>query len=149
MKLAYSAYKQSTFQQMGRYFFDHLLKKWLFLLLATMSVYIISSAIDEPLSKMWSISNGVDCPAVMWQMWFLARNLILDCKVCLPWLWLLQADILLSILSAPLIVIFRAKKIIGYSLMVLIIFISVIVGYAILDNQGVLYEPYKIFNMQK
>lgn len=148
LKLAYSVYKQRSFHQMGRFFFDELLNKWVLLVLLTMFVYGIMGLIDQPLSKIWSINYGQDCPTVMWQMWFLFRNLQMDCKVCLPWFWLLQSELLLTIFAAPFIIIFRIHKILGYGLLMLIIFASTIVGYAILDNQGVIFEPYKLFNMQ-
>jgi hypothetical protein len=91
MKLAYGVYKLKSFHQIGRYFFDQLLKKWAFMLLMSLTVYAILSYIDDPLSTIWKNNNGKDCPNAMWQIWFAVRNLQLDCKVCLPWFWLLQS----------------------------------------------------------
>ena len=89
MKLAYGVYKFTTFHEIGRFFFDQLLKKWVFLLLITISIYGFMSYTDKPISKYWDINYGADCPKTMWETWFLFRHLQLDKKVCLPWLWIL------------------------------------------------------------
>lgn len=104
---------------------------------------------DEPLSKYWNLSFAQDCPKYIWQEWFLFRNFQLDGKVCLPWLWIIEADIFLTLLSAPFIIIFRIKKNIGYTLMGLVCFISMVIGFAILSDQIVTFEPTKMFNQQK
>jgi hypothetical protein len=83
----------------------------------------------------------------MYQIWFVFRNLQLDCKACLQWFWILEVDILLTIIAAPFFIIFRTKRALGYGLFTLIIFTSLIIAYAILKDQGILFEPYKIFNM--
>lgn len=67
----------------------------------------------------------------------------------MPWLWILEADIFLTLISAPFVVIFRLKKNLGYALMLIVCFISMTISYAILDDQGIIFEPTKIFNMQK
>jgi hypothetical protein len=46
MKLAYGAYKFTNFHEVGRFFFDHLLKKWTFLLIITLSIYGFMSYTD-------------------------------------------------------------------------------------------------------
>jgi hypothetical protein len=89
IKLSYAVYKLTSFHQIGRFFFDQLLKKWVILILFSMTVYIIMAMIDDPLSRVWKNNYGQDCPSVMWQIWFVFRNLQLDCKVCLQWFWLL------------------------------------------------------------
>jgi hypothetical protein len=55
----------------------------------------------------------------------------------------------LTLLAAPFIIIFRIKKNLGYMLMGLVCFISMIISFAILSDQGVIFEPTKIFNQQK
>jgi hypothetical protein len=85
----------------------------------------------------------------MWQIWFLFRHLQLDTNVCLPWLWILEAEIFLTLISAPFIIIFRIKKNLGYGLLGMICAVSLVVGFSILDGQGILFEPTKLFNMQK
>jgi hypothetical protein len=148
MKLAYGIYKFSTFHEIGRYFFDQLLKKWTFFLIITLSIYGIMSFTNEPLSKYWMINFGQDCPKYIWQDWFLFRHFQLDNKVCLPWLYIIEADIFLTLIAAPFIVIFRIKKSLGYFLMSLVCLISLVICFAILDDQGIIFEPTKIFNMQ-
>jgi uncharacterized membrane protein YdcZ (DUF606 family) len=37
----------------------------------------------------------------------------------------------------------------GYALMTLVVVVSSIVGYAILDDLGIVFEPTKLFNQQK
>lgn len=61
----------------------------------------------------------------------------------------MEVDILLTILAAPLFIVYRTKKWLGYSLFSLTIVISWIVSYAILESQNILFEPYKLFNMAK
>jgi len=70
----------------------------------------------------------------MYQMWFVFRSLILDCKVCLQWFWILEVDILLTILAAPFFIIYRTKKWIGYSLFTLSMVISIIFAFAVLES---------------
>lgn len=67
MRLAYGVYKFVTFHEIGRYFFDQLLKKWVFLLIITLGTYGMMYYTDAPLSKYWSINFGQDCPKYMWQ----------------------------------------------------------------------------------
>jgi hypothetical protein len=67
MKLAYGVYKFTTFQEVGRYFFDQLLKKWVFFFIVSLSIYGVMSYTDEPLSKYWMINFAQDCPKYMWQ----------------------------------------------------------------------------------
>ena len=85
----------------------------------------------------------------MYQIWFVFRNLQLDCKVCLQWFWIMEVDILLTILAAPLFIVYRTKRILGYSIFTMDIVISMIASYAILESQNILFEPYKLFNMAK
>jgi hypothetical protein len=94
----------------------------------------MSYLISEPLSKVWRDNNGKDCPLYIWQTWFLFRNLLLDCKICLPWFTLLEADLLFTILSAPFIVIFKVSKKMGYFLIFMLMLTSVLISYAILKN---------------
>ena len=101
---------------------------------------------DEPLNKLWKEKTAEQCPSTIYQIWFLFRGLQFDGKSCMPWLWVLESEILLSILAAPFYIIYKTKKSLGYILFSLIIFTSIIVGYAVLDNQSVVFEPYKIFN---
>ncbi len=149
MKLAYGVYKFTSFHEIGRYFFDQLLKKWVFFFIISISIYGVMSYTDEPLSKYWMINFGQDCPKYMWEEWFLFRHFQLDGRVCLPWLWIPQAEMFLTLLAAPFIIIFRIKKNLGYMLMGLVCFISMIISFAILSDQGVIFEPTKIFNQQK
>lgn len=102
---------------------------------------------DEPLNKLWKEKTAEQCPSTIYQIWFLFRGLQFDGKSCMPWLWVLESEILLSILAAPFYIIYKTKKSLGYILFSLIIFTSIIVAYAVLDNQSVVFEPYKIFNM--
>ena len=69
------------------------------------------------------------------------RNLQLDCKVCLQWFWIMEVDILLTILAAPLFIVYRTKRILGYSIFTMAIVISMIASYAILESQNILFEP--------
>lgn len=45
----------------------------------------------EPLNKVWTLNNGQDCPANMWQIWFLFRFMVTDCKACLPWMSIISS----------------------------------------------------------
>ena len=143
------AFKLSTFHEIGRFFFDQLLVKWVVLLLTSMGAYALLTLTDEPLDQVWQKSYGADCSSVMYQMWFLFRTLQLDCKVCLQWFWVLEVDILLSIVAAPFFIIYRTNRTIGSVLMGMVVLTSAIVSVAILDSQGILFEPYKLFNMSK
>lgn len=131
-KLAFSFYKLKSFHEIGRYFFDQLLMKWLGLILASMTAYILLSLIDEPLNQIWKNNYGADCPSVMYQMWFLFRSFMMDCKVCMQWFWIIETDILLTIVAAPLFIVYRTKKWLGYTLFTLAIFISLMFGYGVL-----------------
>lgn len=79
-------------------------------------------------------------------MWFLFRNLQLDCKACLPWLSLLESEILFTILAAPFIIFYRVNKKLGHALFGLIIFISMLISYAILDDEKILFLPLRLSN---
>lgn len=148
-KLAHSLFKLNSFHEIGRYFFDQLLMKWLILVLTSMAAYVFLSMTDQPLNQLWKSKFGADCPSVMYQIWFVFRNLQLDCKVCLQWFWIMEVDILLTILAAPLFIVYRTKRILGYSIFTMAIVISMIASYAILESQNILFEPYKLFNMAK
>ena len=150
LRLAYGAYKIKTFRGIGRYFFDQLLKKWVLLILMSLLIYAFLTLLtNEPLSKIWSLNNGKDCPKYMWQMWFLFRNLQLDCRACLPWLSLIEAELLFTLLAAPFIIIFRVSKKLGYHLLALVVATSIVVPFAILDKENIIYEPYKLMNASK
>lgn len=123
--------------------------KWAILVLTSMAAYVFLTMTDEPLDKLWKSKYGADCPSIMYQIWFVFRSLQFDCKVCLQWFWILEADILLTILAAPLFIIYRTKRWLGYSLFALTIFISIIVAFAVLESENILFEPYKLFNMAK
>lgn len=87
LRLAYITYKINSFTQIPRFFFDQVLKKWVLLVLMTFFIYsFLTNFTDEPLNKVWNLNNGQDCPGVMWQYWFLFRNMVMDCKRCLPWM---------------------------------------------------------------
>lgn len=148
-KLAYSLFKLNSFHEIGRYFFDQLLIKWLVLVLTSMAAYVYLSLTDQPLNQLWKSKYGADCPSVMYQIWFVFRNLQFDCKVCLQWFWIMEVDILLTILAAPLFIVYRTKRVLGYAIFTLAAVISIIGAYAILDSQNILFEPYKLFNMAK
>lgn len=94
---------------------------------------------NQPLIKLWHLNNGKDCPNYIWQIWFLFRNLQLDCKICLPWFTLLEADLLFTILSAPLLLIFRTNKKLGYFLSFLLLVTSILISMQILKNEGIIY----------
>jgi hypothetical protein len=138
-KLAYSLFKLNSFHEIGRYFFDELLVKWAVLLLVSMTAYFFMSLTDEPLNALWKASTTADCPSVIYQVWFVFRSLQFDSKACMPWFWIMEADIFLTLLAAPFFIIYRTKKSLGYVLYGLIIMISIIVGFAVLDNQNVLF----------
>lgn len=68
MKLAYGIYKFTTFHEIGRYFFDQLLKKWIFFVIVSLATYgLLTWMTDRPLSKFMDINFMQDCPAYMWQ----------------------------------------------------------------------------------
>ena len=82
--------KVRKFTKIGRIFFDVLFRKWINLILMSLLVYSFSTLlINKPLSLLWLQTNGKDCPNYIWQIWFVFRNLSLDCKICLPWFTLL------------------------------------------------------------
>ena len=145
-KLAYSLYRLSSFHEIGRFFFDQLLVKWSILVLTSMAAYVFLSLTDEPLNQLWKSKFGADCPSVMYQVWFTFRSLILDCKVCLQWFWIMEVDILLTLLVAPLFIIYKTKKWVGTALFALVIIISKIFAIAILESDNIVFEPYKLFN---
>lgn len=68
----------------------------------------------------------------MYQMWLLFRTFTMDCKVCLQWFWIVEVDILLSLLAAPLYIVYRTKKTLGSALFLISIFISLIFSYGVL-----------------
>jgi len=82
-------------------------------------------------------------------MWFLFRSLQIDCKACLTWFWVLEVDLLLSIVAAPFFVIYRSNKMFGKILFAVALIISIVSGVTILQSQSILFEPYKLFNMVK
>ena len=131
-KLAFSLYRLNSFHEIGRYFFDQLSTKWIGLLLTSMTAYILLGFTDEPLNQLWKKNFGADCPGVMYQMWFLFRNLTLDCKVCLQWFWIIEVDLLLTILTAPLFIVYRTKKWLGYIFFVITILASMVFSYGLL-----------------
>lgn len=149
MQFAYGVYEVQTFKGLGRYFFDNLIKKWLFLVIISLFIYSFLSLTQEPLSKIWQLNYGQDCPGSMWQMWFFFRNLQLDCKACLPWLFLLPSEILFTQLAAPIILIYRVNKKISNVLFGLLILVSILASYSILDNQNIIFMPTKLMNGQK
>ena len=104
---------------------------------------------QNPLSKVWELNYAQDCGNYMWEMWFLFRNLQLDCKACLPWLSLLSSEILFTILAAPFILIYRVNKKLGHALFGLIIFTSIMISYAILSDEKIIFMPTKLMNAQK
>lgn len=85
----------------------------------------------------------------MWQMWFLFRNLLWDCKACLPWMSLIASEIFFMVISAPFLLVFKANRKLGYGLFSLLILNSMFISYAILDSNNINYEPYKLMNGQK
>lgn len=149
VKLAYSLFRLNSFHEIGRYFFDQLLMKWAILVLTSMAAYVFLSMTDEPLNQLWKNKYGADCPSIMYQIWFVFRSVAFDCKVCMQWFWIMEVDILLTILAAPVFIVYRTKRWLGYTLFSLTVVISWIVSYAILESQNILFEPYKLFNMAK
>lgn len=85
----------------------------------------------------------------MWQIWFLFRFMLNDCKRCLPWMSLIASEIFFIIIAAPILLIFRTFKKLGYGLFGLIILLSMVTSYSILDSSGVVYEPSKLMTGQK
>lgn len=55
----------------------------------------------------------------------------------------------MTIIAAPVFIIYRSNKKIGSALIILLIFVSIMTGYAILDSSNIIFEPYKLFNMPK
>lgn len=87
LRLAYNAYKINNMKDIGRFLFDQVLKKWVLLILMTLFVYTYLNVLtSQPLNKIWNMNNGQDCPSTIWQIWFLFKNMTLDCKKCLPWM---------------------------------------------------------------
>lgn len=126
-RLPYYFIKVRKFTKIGRIFFDIVLKKWLNLIFLSILVYcLLTLCTSQPLVKLWHLNNGKDCPNYIWQIWFLFRNLQLDCKICLPWFTLLEADLLFTFLSAPLILVLRTHKKIGYCLTILLLAASAV-----------------------
>ncbi len=54
---------------------------------------------------------------------------------------------LLTIVSAPLFIIYRTKRWLGYGLFVVGILISIVFSYGILQDMNIVFQPYKLFNM--
>lgn len=134
-KLASGVSKLKKYTKIGRFFFDELFRKWLNLILISLLVYsFCTKLINKPLSLLWFQNNGQDCSNYIWQIWFVFRNLLLDCKICLPWFTLLQTDLLLTLLALPLVLLFRMSKKIGYFLILVLISGSVYVSSAILST---------------
>lgn len=48
--------------------------------------------------------------------------------------------------SAPLLLVHKTFKRIGYALFSLVVFLSVVCSYAILDSEKIMYEPAKLLN---
>lgn len=150
LRLAYGMYKIDTFKGILRFYFDQLLKKWVLLVLMTFLIYsFVVTFTSEPLNKVWNLNNGADCPGYMWQIWFLFRNMQLDCKTCLPWMSLIASEIFFTILAAPFLIVFRTSKKLGYALFSGLIFLSMIISIAILDSENISFEPYKLMNGRK
>lgn len=82
-------------------------------------------------------------------MWFLFRNMQTDCKACLPWMSLIASDIFFTIVAAPLILIFRSTKRLGYGIFSLIILLSIFISFGILEGGKIKYEAYKLMNGQR
>jgi hypothetical protein len=145
-KLAGAVFKLGSFRELGRYFFDELLTKWAVLVLVSMAAYFCFSLTDEPLNQLWRSSSFADCSPDIYQVWFVFRSLQFDGRSCMPWLWVMESDIFLTLLAAPLFIIYRTRKSLGHALFALVITISIVVGFAVLDSENVVFEPYKIFN---
>lgn len=140
LRFAYGIYKANSLKQIFRFYFDQLLKKWALLLLMSLFVYAwMESFVDQPLHRLWNINYGRDCPAYMWQIWFLFRNMQTDCKRCLPWLSVFSAEIFFMLASAPILLVHKTFKKLGYTLFSLVIFLSIICSYAILDSEKIVY----------
>jgi len=139
VKLASNLFSLNSFHEIGRYFFDHLLVKWAVLVLTSMAAYLVLSWTDEPLNQLWINKYGADCPTIIYQMWFVFRSLILDCKVCLQWFWILEVDILLTVIAAPLFIVYRTKRWLGYTLFGISVFISMMFAFAVLDSENILF----------
>lgn len=150
LRLAYGIYKINSLKEVLRYFFDQVLKKWVLLFLMTFLLYsFIVTFTGEPLNKVWNLNNGQDCPSYMWQIWFLFRNMQLDCKACLPWMSLIAADVFFTIVATPLILVFKTNKKLSYGIFFLIILNSIFISYGILEGGQINYQPYKLMNGQK
>lgn len=104
--------------------------------------------VSDPLSKVWDLKYGQDCPNYLWQTWFLIRNVQLDCKLCLPWVSLFATEILFTIISIPFLLIFKSNKKLGYGLFGLLILTSIVISFAILDSDNIVYEPTVLMNGQ-
>ena len=59
--------------------------------------------------------SGQDCPAKMWQMWFLFRNFLGDCQACLPWMSVIASEIFFMIVSTPFLIVHKSNKKLGYN----------------------------------
>ena len=66
VRLAYGVYKIKTFTAIGRFFFDQLIQKWLLFILMTLLIYSFLAFTQQPLSKIWELNYGKDCPGYMW-----------------------------------------------------------------------------------
>lgn len=142
--------KIRRFTKIGRIYFAEIMLKWINLILMSLLVYAFCSfMVHPPLSKIWKDNNAKDCGNYIWQTWFSLRNLQLDCKVCLPWFTLMEADLLLTLLSLPLVLIFRTTKKLGYFLYLILMGVSIFISYSILKNEAIIFEPYKLMNGQK
>uniref|UniRef100_A0A1J3JS08 Uncharacterized protein n=1 Tax=Noccaea caerulescens TaxID=107243 RepID=A0A1J3JS08_NOCCA len=131
-KLAGSVFKLGSFHELGRYFFDELLTKWAVLFLVSLAAYFFIGLADEPLNELWKAGATADCSSIIYQVWFIFRSLQFDGKACLPWLWIMEADIFLTLLAAPFFIIYRTKKSLGYGLFGLLMLVSIVVGFAVL-----------------
>lgn len=104
-----------------------------------MAAYFFFCLTDEPLNQLWRTSSAADCSSLIYQVWFVFRSLQFDGKTCMPWFWVMETDIFLTLLAAPLFIIYRTKKSLGYTLFGLVMAISIVVGFAVLDSQNVLF----------
>lgn len=147
LRLAYATYKISSFKEYRRFLFDNVLRKWILIILMTLLTYTYVMVLtDEPLRKVWELRNGKDCPSTMWQIWLGFRFTISDCKKCLPWFSVFASELLFTVLAFPFLLIYRSNKKIGYTLFSLLIILSLVSSYAILDSQNIVYEPAKLLN---
>jgi hypothetical protein len=150
VRLAYTTYKITTIKKMLRFLFDQVLKKWFTLILITLLIYTsLETFVKQPLSKLWDINNGKDCPTSLWKIWFLYNNMLTNCKICLPWLSIFSSEICFILLSLPFLLVYKIKKVIGYGIFSLITFTSMILSSLILKKNGTIYEPTKLMNGQK